>query len=81
MRGEKKKSMKKKGNSEPRRKEDHSDSDFSEENSPIIKGPQLEREDTFISDHNIVFTPPEDLIAKSVFINEPIKTGAPINFV
>ena len=29
----------------------------------------------------MMFPPPEDLIAKSLFVQEPIKTGAPINFV
>lgn len=28
-----------------------------------------------------IIPPPEDLIAKSVYIVEPIRTGAPINFV
>jgi hypothetical protein len=34
-----------------------------------------------IKDNGLVFPPPEDLIAKSLFISEPIKTGAPISFV
>ena len=58
-----------------------SDSDFSDENSPLTKGPQLEREDTIIQGNDMMFPPPEDLIAKSLFVQEPIKTGAPINFV
>ena len=31
--------------------------------------------------NGLLIPPPEDLIAKSVFMQEPIRTGAPINFM
>ena len=72
--------MKKKASTKNGKRQMSSGSDFTDENSPQAKIPQLEREDTIVQD-NINFIPPEDLIAKSLFIQEPIKTGAPINFM
>ena len=60
-------------------------SDFSDEYSPSPNRQVklLEKEESILHEHTTALhlLPPEDLIAKSVFTFEPIKTGAPISFV
>jgi hypothetical protein len=43
----------------------------------------LEKEESILHEHTsaLMMPPPEDLIAKTVFTVEPIKTGAPISFM
>ena len=62
-----------------------SESDFSDEYSPSPNRhlKLLEKEESILHEHTsaLMMPPPEDLIARTVFTNEPIKTGAPISFV
>lgn len=51
-----------------------------------LGGNSSEHSSPLLRDYNkhsdkYIIPPPEDLIAKSVFIVEPIRTGAPISFV
>ena len=70
-----------------RKARDHrcsSESDFSDEYSPSPNRLRLlEKEESILHEHTsaLYMPPPEDLIARSVFTTEPIKTGAPISFV
>jgi hypothetical protein len=50
--------------------------DSNTDSSPLLKDTQSRKES-----ERYIIPPPEDLIAKSVFIIEPIRTGAPISFV
>jgi hypothetical protein len=76
--------------------ESSSDSDFSaDENSPSLSKKQKHKhhktkdESSELGspllyrqiDDKYLIPPPEDLIAKSVFIQEPIRTGGPFSFV
>ena len=61
-----------------------SESDFEDEYSPSPNRLKLlEKEESILHEHTsaLFMPPPEDLIARTVFTNEPIKTGAPISFV
>ena len=47
-----------------------------------INSPQLQKELNLLKNNDkYMIPPPEDLIAKTVFTVEPIRTGAPISFV
>lgn len=47
-----------------------------------INSPQLLKEYNLLKNNDkYMIPPPEDLIAKTVFTVEPIRTGAPISFV
>ena len=64
-----------------------SNSNFSDENSVSPKRPKAdtykehEHSSPILNDNKYIIPPPEDLIAKSVFEHEPIRSGAPISFV
>ena len=45
------------------------------------KQSQLDIDNEESEENKLNFPPPEDLIARSLFNHEPIKKGAPINFV